>query len=265
MDSIKLDLEKAYNVINDLNNRENVKIYFSTNENLKELFFNIDFCNKDVFSVLSSSDQVFSSLYLGAKSVDSFDINNLTFYYHYLRKWNILYSDSLYPRDILKDNYFLKRLLNEVVCLSEDEKKAYSFWQLFSEELNSKNLFYYDSDNYAIPYADDLNLFKRILEKSVVNFNHLNMFSEILVDKKYDIVIMSNLIEYAKSLDDISMVKENLNKLLKKNGRAIFTYMHHCPNSIEHKKQNDLFRDDFNFEIHKDYCDSAIGYSYIKK
>ena len=265
MSYISKDLEHAYNIISGLDKGNNLKIYFSTNENLTELFNNVDFRDKDVLSVLSSSDQVFSSLYLGARKVDSFDINYLTIYYHYLRKWYILYFDGLYPKDIFKSNNYIKEILSKVNCMTELEKKAYDFWDMFSLELSSRNLFNYGFDDFTIPYADNLYLFKNILKTSDVNFNHLDMFSDINLDKEYDIVIMSNLIEYAKTFEDIKMVKKNLDKLLKRKGRAIFTYIYHCPRTKIHKEQNAFFKEDYDFLMHNNDCDEEIGYSYIKK
>ena len=61
------------------------------------------------------------------------------------------------------------------------------------------------------------------------------------------------------------MVKKNLDKLLKRNGRAIFTYIYHCPRTKVHKEQNAFFEDDYDLLIHKDNYDEEVGYSYVKK
>ena len=62
-------------------------LYKNTNEDLTKILKDIDFKDKKVLTVQASSDQLFSSLILGAKEVDTFDANRLTEYYYYLRKW----------------------------------------------------------------------------------------------------------------------------------------------------------------------------------
>lgn len=52
-------------------NRE--KIYFETNEDLDKIFKDIDFSDKDVLSVLASSDQLFKLNSLDTKSIETFD------------------------------------------------------------------------------------------------------------------------------------------------------------------------------------------------
>ena len=59
------------------------KIYDFTNENVsayKDLF---DFSNARVLTVLGSGDQYFTSLLNGAKNIEVFDYNIVTWYYFY--------------------------------------------------------------------------------------------------------------------------------------------------------------------------------------
>ena len=67
------------------------RIYTTSNEQLDAVFRGFDLKDKDILSVLGSSDHVFSEYYLGAKSVTAFDVNELTKYYYYLRKWSLIY------------------------------------------------------------------------------------------------------------------------------------------------------------------------------
>ena len=73
----------------------------------------LDIRDKNVMTVLASSDQLFTFNSLGAKEVDAFDHNILTIYYYYLRKWSIKYNDQLYPEFVMENDYErLKKLLS---------------------------------------------------------------------------------------------------------------------------------------------------------
>lgn len=86
-------------------------IYTRTNENLNLLLKDIEVKNKKVLTVLASSDQLFYFLLKNAKEVETFDINVLTKYFFYLRKWNLLYlKEYFYPKGPLNSNYILKLL-----------------------------------------------------------------------------------------------------------------------------------------------------------
>ena len=77
--------------------RVSYKIFSQTNENLDALFKNFDFKNKEVLSVLGSSDQMLASYYYGAKSVETFDRNLYAAYYTYFRKWLVNATGYSYP------------------------------------------------------------------------------------------------------------------------------------------------------------------------
>ena len=99
------------------------KLYRNTNENLTSLLTNYDFLNKKVLTVLSSSDQLFSCYYLGASNVDTFDINILTYYYFFLRKWSILYGSIIIPKnnqELLKVIRYHNNTLEEIAMMEKN-------------------------------------------------------------------------------------------------------------------------------------------------
>ena len=104
-------------------------VFFHSNEHLKGIFDQIDVSGKNILTVLSSGDQAFHFYDRGAKSVELYDINNMTLYYYYLRVWTIKYLNQYYP-DIFKDD-FLKRVLGHVKPATEEEKIAYLYWKKF--------------------------------------------------------------------------------------------------------------------------------------
>ena len=96
------------------------KIYYSTNESLDKILKDIDIKDKKVLSVQASGDQPLYFSYKGAKQVDTFDINKLTFYNYILRIWFIRYLNTYYPK--IRDNKVIRELLLLVEPQNENEK-----------------------------------------------------------------------------------------------------------------------------------------------
>ena len=72
MNTVQKDLNYIFS---DKKKGDFAYLYSRTNEDLKRLFEIIDVRNKNVLSVLSSSDYLFSALYKGAGNIETFDIN----------------------------------------------------------------------------------------------------------------------------------------------------------------------------------------------
>lgn len=190
------------------------KIYRNTNENISSILSHIDVKGKDVLSVLGSSDQLFSFLCLGANSVNTFDFNRLTIYYFYLKKWSIMHTGNYY---LSADN---KVLLESLECANNtyEEQHAKLFWQMIlsdlKESLYYSNIFYLTSVYYSVPYSNNMDEIKSIIEKAQPNFQYANIFCELLVDNKYDIIYLSNILEYLYDFENIGYDYVVLNNLL---------------------------------------------------
>ena len=249
---VSYDLDRALDLCLLKDSKYYKKIYPRTNENLELLFSNFDVSNKDVLSVLASGDQVFSARYLGARKVDSFDINKLTIYYYYLRV------------DIWKFVYNLE-------VDTDEELDAKIFWLKYFKITNglpNGYLFYHTGIN-------NYNVFKNDLSKVAsedMDFYNESIFDELDVDKKYDYIIMSNILEYTTSKEDYYMVSENLKRLLKKDGLCVCSYMMNSALSYDHEYEKHIF-DRLGFrviEFGDFYRDNngvsrEIGYAYRKK
>lgn len=105
------------------------KVYFHSNERLRDIFNDVDVKDKDVLTVLASGDHVFYAYNNGARSVDCFDINKLTIHYYYLRKWVINYMNSFYPKELNMD--YIRKLLRHVKANTPEEKASLRFWRAF--------------------------------------------------------------------------------------------------------------------------------------
>lgn len=218
------------------------QLYKNTNEDLKNVLSVTDFCRKEVLSVMASADQVFSAYYLGAKSVDTFDINKYAYYYFYLKKWCFMkYKNIEIPDDIKK---ILEAL--ELHDDSEEEKKVYSLWNEVlrycisrnHEFSNNKYLFATNLDGWSVPYYNDESKMAKLISSKKANFTQFNIFSSINCKKKYNIIILSNILEFMeKCQQDVTI--SNLDNLLTSDGVIICSNVR-CdkPNERELFEQN---------------------------
>lgn len=234
------------------------KLYYSTNENLDELFKYVDVKDKDVLTVLSSSDQYFYCLFNDARSVDSYDINKLTKYYYYLRLWGIKYLDLFYPsEDLFKNHIYIYELLKLVDCNDKSEEEAYMFWNSYIRKVfpfDNKNLFYVGSKKTGI--SDTTKLIESI-DKNKFSFYNSDI-KNINSNKKYDVIITSNILEYCSS-DTTRIIRDKLDSLLNEDGIIV------CSNIMyRYSSGNGVFREKFTCR-ELPYVDNyPLGYVYKK-
>lgn len=247
-------------------------IFYCSNEDLKSLFKNFNFKDKYVLCVAASSDQYFHCLEHGASDIDLFDINNLTKYYVYLRRWIIKYCGTYYPdyNKLIDSKDFLKKLLLRVNVCSKEEQDVYEFWKLFSlSSCSLENLFVKPkvrNKNEII----NLNELSKVLDISNFDFINFDLSDEAyILNKKYDVVIISNILEHF-GLDDmkINNIKDNLRNLLNDDGIVICSYVYTTDFDSPRVRERELFDDEFNcsqiFETYNGH-DMPIGYVYTKK
>ena len=239
-------------------------IYFKCNENIGDFFPCFDFNDKDVLSVAASSDQAFMANYLGARSTDIFDKNDLAHYYLYLRKWQVKYNNELYPEEILDNNYlWLSDLLSKVEPSSNRfENAAFKFWYMhLKHKTNFRKLFFSDPrDGITIDKVD--NKFKKAVDKKY-SFRRLDLFDKEItyMSNKYDIVLLSNILEWARSNDKyILNTKNNLYKILKDDGIVLCSSLM-CRSKESIDLERYIFSDDFNYQNYG----RDKGYVYRKK
>ena len=247
------------------------RIYYTSNEDLPSLFQNFSVKDKDVLTVLGSSDQYFYSYYYGARRVDTYDINNLTKYYYYLRMWCLKYHSSFYPdrKEFLKSTKFLGELLEKVECSSEEEETAYFFWNQYIHRVypfDHSNLFHVThNDDIALPPHE---VFDCVKDKEFT-FYHGNICREITIGKKYDVILTSNILEYCSDNEFVlKKSRDNLKGLLNDNGIVVCSHITEECNPLE----SSIFRKDFErseFGMVRDKLFptyyTSVGYVYQKK
>ena len=249
-------------------------LYRKSNENLTEIFNNYSVKDKDVLTVLASSDQLFSCIYCGAKSVDTFDINPYTLYYYYLRKWLITYTNEWYP----SYNFFEKKDIGiyDLVCSIKPsnikEKEAKNFWKTKLEHYGYSGIHLFEEDYVigSVPYLNDSQTIKNSFENPI-DFKQLDFSKPVDIDKKYDVIILSNMLEYNSVKDNLRIVKENIEKLLDVNGIAILSYkMQHKNGRLHQLEVLEMTHNKLTLDKECEYYESLYGqnidlaYSYRK-
>lgn len=235
------------------------KIFYQTNEDLMDAYLDVDFRDKEVLSVLASGDHVLTADFLDAKKTDAFDRNKLTIYYYYLRIWTIEYCDELYPQ-VLEGNEWLKELLKKVHPRNEQERFAFNFFRQHVNVNTDMNKMFYD----ILMQPEGCTLFRKASELTdclnpELVFYPMNLFEDNHLDSTYDIVLMSNILDWARNDDSkMQIAEENLRKLVRPNGHVICSRLVY-KDQKEMEKERRIFEKDFDFE------EKSSGYIYIKK
>lgn len=257
--NVSHDYKKIKHVVNDIKTEHFSKVFFSSTDRLDELFDEISFENKSVLSVLSSADQLFYARYFGASKVDCFDKNVLTYYYYFLRRWTMKYKNRFYPDPILDNDFdWLRNLLLWVRTYSKKEKQALLFWKkiLNNQDMISKMFIRGKKansnstlDNYSkLAFGD-------------INFYVMNLFDKINLKNKYDLILISNILEW--SFYDESRLKyarDNLYNLLDDDGLVVCSRVSYVPKSCE-MIEREIFNDVFSYQD----LGNMVGYTYRKK
>ncbi len=250
-------------------------IYESTNENLTELFEQFPVSDKDVFTVLASSDQPFSCYYHKAKSIDTFDRVHTTLFYYYLRKWIIMYQNRLYPSYHLfyDGDLPLYCLICDIEPTNQDEADAQFFWKHYLGQNSYKTdkfLFFVSMCNWPVPFERDIDSIKGIFDKPI-SFQHIDMFKEFEIKKNYDILVLSNLLEHTNDEKDLIQARKNIEALLRDDGVAICTQMRNKKGSSANEREIDILTSgslEFDNTPHQYYeplCGGVIDFAYSYK
>lgn len=263
MDSVQKDLDSIFKERKDNNFGY---LYSRTNEDLNSLFNLINVKDKSVLSVLSSSDYLFSSLYKGVREIDTFDINAITYRYYFLRKWLITngYIDALNVscKDIFK-------LISTINPKSSEEKDSVLFWKYyFNLSRSRKDCLYYHDDLFIdikakkMIYEDNLNVIVDMLDEYDLQFQHMNICNGYNSDKKYDVIFLSNIMDYNRNNKSrMNNICENLDELLSDDGIIVMSHFSFFSNF---NLEINIFSKYFDY-IPLDIIDGGVNYYIYKK
>jgi len=199
------------------------KTYFTTNENIKAYLdlVNLDDYN-NALTVLASGDQLFNLINKGILEVDTFDINKFTEYYvfglrmamidkynykDYLKVFNKLLdektsfeelNDILYgllPFMDMKYREFWKEILDYNYILQKDAKERLNITRMLFFGFLDNNHF----NNYLLN-DEEYNKLKSNLNRAKISFSATNAVDLYKKNnKKYDLVLLSNILDYIYS------------------------------------------------------------------
>lgn len=244
------------------------RIYSTSNEEIEELYSNVDFKGKKVLTVLASGDQPFMAHLSGASKVDMFDINKLALYHYYLRVWTMKYFKTFYPEPyICRD--FVRKLLSCVKPENEIEDDCVNYWREIIDRLKEYEfLMMFFSRSTVIQLSKErLNKLRDILNENKSKFYNVDISKDNGIKEKYDIVITSNIVDWVCSADgNLCEYKKNISKLLNPKGVVLSSNIsHERPNPSE----REFFEDDFDYyEIFGNSNNSleySPGYMYVKR
>lgn len=251
------DMEYANSILNNECNDPFRKIYTNTNEDLLELFNKLNLAGKDVFSVLSSSDYLYMSYLFGAKNVNSFDINPLTYRYFYLRKW--LIKNNITDIGILSPVDLLEIIENTKIDCLKDEKESLIFWRDVLTKMPKSSfynpLFISTFTPFSLFYREKWDDFFNIVSSINPNFYNFDLCAKSALDtnKKYDYVFISNILDYNRKKERMENAVNNLMNLTTNNGKVICA---HIPAFINEDFSQEL-------ELEKSFFQDSFKYSKI--
>ena len=224
------DIKYAEAILSNECKDEFRKIYTNTNEDLLLLFSKLDIIDKNILTVLSSADYLYMSYLFKAKSVECFDINPLTFRYFYLRKW--LIQNGIIDIGFCSYEDVLRILMDVPTSNSSDEKESLLFWKEILLKMG-KNGFYSNQlfttifNPFNSFYNDKLVGLSRILSSITPTFYNFDICdnSGINVYGKYDVVFISNILDYYRNNKSIESIIHNLSPHISKEGKIICAHI----------------------------------------
>lgn len=273
--NLQEDIKYANEVIGGLSDETHRRVFGNTNERLLELFESIDITNKSVLAVMSSGDYLIMSHLFGAKSVECYDINPITYRYYYLKRW-LNQNGSLDLEN--KCNYNkVVNIINSVIPTSEIEKECKEFWQEIFKNFNDKD---YSNNRliitrssflifYYIEMGDKIGQILSSVDPVFYNFD-IRDKSGLGLDKKYDYVFISNILDCNnRDIETLSTIRQNLASILNKGGKVICTHLDRdsedCYRFIDELEfERKAFEEDFSFQTIREYG-SGMFYSYTLK
>ena len=238
------------------------KVYFSTNENIKEYLNLIDYNNKDsALTVTSSGDHIFNLINKGITNLDTFDTNSLTEYlvlglkYAMIKKYSYQEYLNTYIKlidknislneisDILNDltNYmgikykkYWKELISYNYKLQKNNNNNLNIIYMLYIGFSSLNLNIFNN-NY-LSNEVEYNKVKSMIDKINIKFKNINAVDLIaLNNKKYDLILLSNILDYFNriyqknnkkfNINELNKYIDNINSLLKEEGILFLKYI----------------------------------------
>lgn len=229
----------------------NGPVYAFANEALNQYMNNYDFKGRSVLASLGSGDFALNAYLLGATEVETFDINQYTYYFYQLKKALIMkynYEDFCNlirnPQNIFKEFSEFKQFLDsESIAFFEHLLEIYKgdvvalLNKVYIDKIgeakhqwNESNTFDTTEEffliaqykNYYLQSGENYNRLKEQLSKHLNDKFYFENLYEFTPQKKYDIVYLSNIGDYSKNEEEFKeFVAQLREKVLNENGIII--------------------------------------------
>lgn len=191
------------------------RVYFVTSECIKDYLAMTNFAKNRALTVLSGGDQVFNLIASGMHSIDTFDINKLTYFVYHLRKAMLKKYSLPYFKEanrvFTSGNYTSSErsiVLDEVKpYLSEDVYEYYRQMIEFCTDnplalVNFEHLYYYGGSKAFLRnnYLENEQTYQKLQRKIddvevTFTFSDATTLPEKLLNN-YDIILLSNIADY---------------------------------------------------------------------
>jgi len=249
------------------------KTYYWTNENINGYLNLTDFTGKtNALSVLASGDQAFNLVSHGISEIDTFDINALTEYFalgikramilKYSYKEFLDYISILYSPTISLEN--LTAILLDLLPYMEEKHKIfwneiinynYKLQKAFNLNINLMQMLYVNGDNLEKHICDNTyllnegnyNLLRSRLSAANISFKCANaMCLGYEFDKKYDFILLSNIMDYFDhywgdgwDCSNLKVYERQLERLSKEDALIFLNYLFDY--SVSYKPDDYIF------------------------
>ena len=250
-------LSNTFDIINNLTSSKKYskycQIYSFTTENISGYYENFDFKDKKVLTICASGDHVFNAILLGANYITCFDINLLSKYYFNLKRIciNFLSYEEFIEYFMLgtsevNNNVFNYNLYLKISRYIDEDTKL--FWDSIYSEYNNdgfyirhSNLFNNKYDNTDLKVnsntyltKEKFDLLKRnilLVQVEFINSNITDLMNKL--NKKYDIIMLSNLSDYINGMykdnyliNFYKYIIKPLKQFLTNKGLLIYAYIY---------------------------------------
>ncbi len=247
-------------------------VYFWTNEDIKQSLEQLKDRNKDkALTVLSSGDHLFNLLVDGYQTVDTFDINSLSEYTSLgLKRAMILkYSLEEFKKrmDYIKTNTYTRdEEIDQIIdCFPYMETKHKEFFQsLIDTCYDDQSLLKKDdhlldfllkkkrtvkSDrilgNNYLDSTEEYELLKKRLNDTDISFTKRNILVPSKKKNNYDLIYLSNILDYAFidwnvswKYHQLKKLENSLEKELNKEGILLLYYFFYYDENLNHYFNN---------------------------
>lgn len=250
-------LSNTFDIINNLTSSKKYskycQIYSFTTENISGYYEYFDFKDKKVLTICASGDHVFNAILLGANYITCFDINLLSKYYFNLKRIciNFLSYEEFIEYFMLgtsevNNNVFNYNLYLKISRYLDEDTKL--FWDSIYSEYNNdgfyirhSNLFNNKYDNTDLKVNSNTYLTKEkfdLLKRNIllvpvefINSNITDLMNKL--NKKYDIIMLSNLSDYINGMykdnyliNFYKYIIKPLKQFLTNKGLLIYAYIY---------------------------------------